>query len=228
MTSTASVDLLDTLDIDHPQADACVIWCHGLGADGQDFLPIVDDFAAQGLQRVRYVFPHAPKRPITLNQGMLMRGWYDIRTPTLTTSEDKTGIEASAASIRALIDREIARGIQSRRIVLGGFSQGCAMALYVGNSCPQPLAGIIGLSGYLPLIDSTAGLQHPANQHTPFWMAHGTQDPIVPMARGIAARDQLTALGYAVQWHTYPMGHSVCAPELSAIATFLKATLAAN
>lgn len=217
--------LLDTLEIDADGADATLIWCHGLGADGHDFAPIVEDLRARGLRGLRCLFPHAPMRSITLNHGMRMRGWYDIRSPNLLMAEDAEGITQSVTALSSLIKREVARGISSDRIVIGGFSQGCAMALSVGLLLDLPLAGIIGLSGYLPCLESTLAQRHPANLRTPIWLAHGLHDPIVALARGVAAYQRLSALGHKVQWHTYPIAHTVNATEFADLVAFLKQVL---
>ncbi|MDN5842761.1 MAG: alpha/beta hydrolase [Alcaligenaceae bacterium] len=208
-----------------PQPEYAVIWMHGLGADGYDFLPIVPELLASGMPATRFVFPHAPIRPISINQGMAMRAWYDIQTVDLVRREDESGIRESAISIEALIEREHARGIARGHIVLAGFSQGCAMALFTGLRQVEPLAGIIGLSGYLPLADTTVAERHIGNDETPIFLGHGTMDPVVVPARGQDTRDLLVDLGYRPQWHTYPMAHAVCPQEIADLRAFLGAIL---
>jgi phospholipase/carboxylesterase len=174
---------------------------------------------------VRFVFPHATIQPVTINGGMAMRSWYDILTPNLVKREDEQGIRDSERAIQALIARENARGIPTERIVLAGFSQGCAMTLHTGLRSPFKLAGLMGLSGYLPLIDMADSERQPANADTPIFLAHGTHDPVVTLERAEASRVKLAALGYAVQWHTYPMQHSVCPEEIHDISRFLQSVL---
>lgn len=206
-----------------PNPTQSVIWLHGLGADGHDFEPLVP---ALGMTTpTRFIFPHAPVRPVTINGGMTMRAWYDILTPALVRSEDDAGILESGQMISDLIKRENERGIATNKIVLAGFSQGCAMTLHTGLRYPETLAGLIGLSGYLPLADRAAPHWHQANQQTPIFLAHGTQDPVVVLERGQSTERLLAAHGYQVQWHTYPMPHSVCPQEVHDIAQFLKSVL---
>ncbi len=217
-------NLLDCIEVETaPNPTHAVIWLHGLGADGNDFVPIVPEL---GLRTpVRFVFPNAPVAPVTINGGMAMRSWYDILVMDLVRQEDANGIRVSETAIRALIARENARGIPTSRIVLAGFSQGCAMTLHTGLRLPETLAGMVGLSGYLPLIDSAADERHPANANTPIFLAHGLYDPVVALARAEASRATLETLGYPVQWHTYPMPHSVCLPEVADIGAFLRDVL---
>jgi phospholipase/carboxylesterase len=198
-----------------------VIWLHGLGADGYDFVPLVKELENMGAPAARYVFPHAPMRPVTINNGFVMRAWYDIRTADLAHREDEQSIRASQRLVEELIARETQRGIPRARIVLAGFSQGAAITLQAGLRQAEPLAGLIALSGYLPLQDRLAAERHAASAGVPILMAHGTDDPVVPIARAIHSRDLLASLGYAVGWHEYPMPHSVCAEEIEAIAAFL-------
>jgi phospholipase/carboxylesterase len=202
-----------------------VIWLHGLGADGHDFAPIVPELRLPASLAVRFVFPHASIQPVTINGGMAMRSWYDILTPNLVKREDEVGIRVSEQAVQALIARENARGVPSSRIVLAGFSQGCAMTLHTGIRFREKLAGLMGLSGYLPLIDMAAQERHPANANTPIFLAHGTHDPVVTLERAEASRAKLVDLGYVVQWHTYPMPHSVCAQEIDDISNFLQSVL---
>lgn len=208
-----------------PEPEYAVIWMHGLGADGYDFLPLVPELLASGMPATRFIFPHAPIRPISINQGMAMRAWYDIQTFDLVRREDASGIRESAQSIDALIEREHARGIARGHIVLAGFSQGCAMALFTGLRQAEPLAGIIGLSGYLPLADTTAAERQVGHEDTPIFLGHGTMDPVVVPARGQDTRDMLVDLGYQPQWHTYPMAHAVCPQEIADLRAFLGAIL---
>lgn len=221
-----AADLLDCVELQSAaRPDAAVIWLHGLGADGYDFVPIVKELEALGAPPLRYVFPHAPKMPVTINGGYVMRAWYDILGTELVRREDEAGIRASAAAVERLIEREATGGLDARRIVLAGFSQGGAITLHVGLRRAQPLAGLIALSTYLPLADAVEREHEPTNRVVPIFLAHGTADPIVPHARGAASRDRLRALGYTVEWHEYPMAHSVCAEEIEAIAAFLRRVL---
>ena len=199
-----------------------VIWLHGLGADGHDFEPIVPDLARPGERALRFVFPHAPIRPVTLNGGFAMRAWYDIVALDRHGPEDEAGIRASEATVAALIRRENARGVPSERIVLAGFSQGGAVALFAGLRYPQKLAGLMGLSCYLALAGRLATERAAVNQATPVFLAHGLQDPVVVPALGEEAHRQLSAAGYAVEWHTYGMPHSVCPQEVADVAAWLR------
>lgn len=205
-----------------PQPQAAVIWMHGLGADGNDFVPIVEELNLSGCPDIRFVFPHAPTMPVTINGGYVMRAWYDILTTDLVRREDEGGLRQSQQAINGLIAEQIAQGIPANRIVLAGFSQGGAMTLQTGLRYPESLAGMIVLSAYAPLLETLATECHPANKATPIFMAHGTQDPIVPHSRGAASRDTLHNLGYTVEWHDYPMPHSVCWEEVQAIGTFFQ------
>jgi len=207
------------------QPTASVIILHGLGASGDDFVPLCEQFDLAGA--VRYVLPHAPLRPVTINGGAVMPAWYDILTLGGPGGEDETGLRASQALVEGLIAREVARGVRPERIVLGGFSQGCAMALLTGLRHRDRLAAIVGLSGYLPLAATTAAERSSANQATPVFLAHGRFDPMIAPARAAASRDALRALGYAVQWHEYPMEHSVCQAEIDDLQQFLHRVLAA-
>ncbi|MFO0206116.1 MAG: alpha/beta hydrolase [Betaproteobacteria bacterium] len=218
---------LDAIELQtRPDPDATVVVLHGLGADGSDFVPIVKELETLGVPPARFVFPHAPTMPVTLNGGYVMRAWYDILGTDLVRREDEAGLRSSQAAIEALLGREMARGIAPGRIVLAGFSQGGAVTLQVGLRQTEPLAGLVVLSSYLPLAAQAAAERHEGSRSVPIFMAHGTQDPVVPLARGTAARDQLQQLGYAVEWHEYPMPHSVCAEEVEAIAAFLRRVLA--
>jgi len=204
---------------DAPQL--AVIWLHGLGADGHDFEPIVPELRLS--LPVRFVFPHAPVRPVTINGGMAMRAWYDILGFDPHAKEDAAGIRASATAVGQLIEREIERGIPSERIVLAGFSQGGAIALHAALREPRPLAGVLALSTYLPLATSLASERSPANAGVPIFMAHGTSDSVLPLSLGESSRRALEVLGYAVDWHSYPMAHSVCLEEVGAIGAWLAA-----
>jgi phospholipase/carboxylesterase len=204
---------------------ASVIWLHGLGADGHDFEPIVPDLVRPGERPLRFVFPHAPVQPVTLNAGYAMRAWYDILGLDRHSAQDETGIRTADASVRALIKRENERGVPTNRIVLAGFSQGGAMALYTGTRYPEKLAGIIGLSCYLLLGAQLAAERSEANQTTPIFMAHGAQDTVVSAQFGDETRRALEAAGYPVEWRTYPMAHSVAQEEIEAIAKWLQQRL---
>ena len=208
-----------------PHPTAAVIWLHGLGADGHDFAGLVPELDLSNCPPIRFVFPHAPSMPVTVNGGYVMPAWYDILGPDLVSQQDAAGIQASERAIVALIAQEVARGIPAERIVLAGFSQGCAMALHTGLRLPQRLAGIMALSGYLPLADRFTAERHPANAQTPVFMAHGTQDPVVVITRGEASRDALAALGQPVEWHSYPMPHNLHPREISDITAFLTRVL---
>ena len=210
-----------------PNPTSAVIWLHGLGADGNDFAAVVPQLQLSGCQAIRFVFPHAPSMPVTVNGGYEMPAWYDILGPNLLSQQDAVGIKRSEHAIAALIDRELDRGILLQNVVLAGFSQGCAMALHTGLRYKQKLAGIVALSGYLPLANSLAHERSQANANTPIFMAHGTQDPVVVMDRGEVSKNTLIALGYSVQWRTYAMAHSVHPEELADISKFLKEVLAA-
>lgn len=221
-----TTELLDAIEIETAANPThAVIWLHGLGADGSDFAPIVPELKLESAPALRFVFPHAPVQPVTINGGMAMRAWYDIRNADLAQREDAQGILASQQSVDALIARENERGIPTKNIVLAGFSQGCAMTLQTGLRYPEALAGLIGLSGYLPLPDSLKTELAPANQATPIFMAHGTQDPVVPLERAQQSHALLQELGYVVEWKTYPMPHSVCLEEIQDISAFLKRVL---
>jgi len=219
--------LLPHIQIDTaPKPGAAVIWLHGLGADGNDFAGLVPELDLTGCPGIRFIFPHAPEIPVTINGGYVMPAWYDLLGTDMISRQDAAGIGASEKAITALIEREIARGIPAKRIVLAGFSQGCAMALHTGLRFPQALAGIMALSGYLPLAERFAAERTAANAHTPIFMAHGSQDPVVLPARGEASRDLLSSLGYPVQWHSYPMPHSLHPREVADISIFLRQVLA--
>lgn len=218
--------LLDCIETETgPDPTHAVIWLHGLGADGSDFAPLVPQLQPSNKPAIRFVFPHAPVRPITVNNGFVMRAWYDIFSPDLIRREDEQGIRASQQAIEALIARENSRGIPTEKIVLAGFSQGCALTLHTGLRLNQKLAAMIGLSGYLPLADSLANERDPANQNTPIFLAHGTIDPMVNLSRAQATRRILTDLGYPITWETYVMPHAVCPQEIVDITHFLQQVL---
>ncbi len=217
--------LLESIEIESaPNPTAAVIWMHGLGADGNDFVPIVNELGLPGAPGIRFVFPHAPARPVTINNGHVMRAWYDISFGDLegnTRKADEKGVRESQAQIGQLIARENTRGIATGKIVLAGFSQGGAVALQTGLRYPEQLAGVMALSTYLPLAESFIQEAAPANATTSVFMAHGTQDPVVPYAMGSASRTRLLQAGYAVDWHEYPMPHSVCLEEITDIGRWL-------
>ncbi len=218
-----SAALLETIEVQTgPDPTGTVIWMHGLGADGHDFEPIVPELVHRGERPLRFVFPNAPVRPVTINGGHAMRAWYDIAGFDRHIVQDEAGIRASDAAIRALIRRESERGIPTQRVALAGFSQGGAMALFTGTRYPEQLAGIMGLSCYMLLASTFEAERAPANQFTPIFMAHGTYDPVVPVALGDETHHQLAAANHAVEWHTYPMPHSVCPEEIAHIAAWLR------
>lgn len=213
------------------QPVASVLVLHGLGADGSDFVPIVQALDLSALGPVRFVFPSAPVRPVTLNGGYTMRAWYDVFPPPTRAGEvrreDEAGLRESQAIVQRLLDREAQRGVLPARTVLMGFSQGCAMTLLAGLRAPRGLAGLVALSGYLPLPGSTAAEASAANRSVPIFMAHGKHDDIVVPSRGQAARDTLRALGYRLEWHDYPMAHEVCMEEVADINAWLLRVLGA-
>jgi len=214
--------LLETVEADPgTAADAAVVLMHGLGADGHDFESLVPELRLPASPSIRWVFPHAPVRPVTINGGHRMRAWYDIVALERGAAEDDRGIRQSAESIGALVRRERERGIAAERIVLAGFSQGGAMALFTALRWPERLGGVAALSCYLPLAAALTAEAHPANAAVPVFMAHGTMDPIVPSSLGEGSRDLLRASGYDVEWRTYPMPHSVCAPEVNDLKAWL-------
>jgi len=221
-------DLLDAVEIETaPAPTASIVWMHGLGADGHDFVDVVPELHLPARPGVRFVFPHAPMRPVTINGGHVMRAWYDIRDDGGLRREDAGGVRASQKAIEALIEREKARGVPAASIVLAGFSQGGAMALHAGLRHAERLAGVMALSCSLPLADTVAAEGAPANRDVPIFMAHGTHDPMIPMARARRAYETLMGLGYRVEWHEYPMPHSVCAEEIADITVWLGKVFAA-
>jgi phospholipase/carboxylesterase len=218
--------LLETVEIETGlSVHAAVVWMHGLGADGHDFEPIVPELDLPDGVSVRFVFPHAPPRPVTINGGAVMRAWYDVTGPGGVRREDEQGVRASQRDIEALIEREKKRGLSAGHILLAGFSQGGAMALQTGLRHTERLAGLVVLSSFLPLASALAAEVSPANRDVPIFMAHGAHDPMIPLARGRESRDRLLALGYRVEWHEYPMPHAVCTEEIADLSTWLRGVL---
>ena len=201
----------------HPQHS--IIWLHGLGADGQDFVPIAGELSLP--VAIRYIFPHAPQRPVTINGGFVMRAWYDIAGSNINAQQDEEGIRASQAAVEALIDQEVARGIAPGNIFLAGFSQGGAIVLHTALRQSSPLGGVLALSSYLPLAETIPHEARTIAQHTPIFMGHGRNDTVIPYALGAASRDVLLESGYTVAWHEYAMPHSVCDAELRDIEVWL-------
>lgn len=217
-------EILESIEIEtSKEPEAAVIWLHGLGADGNDFVPILPELELDDLA-LRFVFPHAPMQPVTINAGMVMRAWYDVHDPTIRL-EDESGVRRSQQQVEALIEREKRRGVGASRILLAGFSQGGAIALQTGLRHPDALAGILALSCYVPLAESLAAEASPACRKVPIFMAHGFADPIVPYTRAAQSRQLLERLGYAVEWHDYPMPHSLCAEEVRDISAWLHRVL---
>ena len=202
-----------------------VVWLHGLGADGWDFVPVVDELDLPGTLPVRFVFPHAPLRPVTVNAGYVMRAWYDIKAFTPAGRADAAGLSESVAHMKKYLYAEMAHGIPASRIVLAGFSQGGAVALSAGLRFTERLAGIMALSAYLPFPEQLEAEKSAASSEVPVLMCHGRLDPVVPMAMGLEARDALNSSGYRVEWHAYPMQHEVCAAEIAEIARWLRQVL---
>lgn len=208
-----------------PAPVAAVIWLHGLGADGHDFEPIVPQLMWPGAPAIRFIFPHAPVRPVTLNGGMAMRAWYDIVSLTGDRDSDQPGIADSVNRAAALVDRERERGIEPGKIVVAGFSQGGAIALQLAIRYPQTLAGLIALSTYLLLEYRLENDRHQANRQLPVFVGHGTSDPMVPCFLGEAVAERFTAMGHPVEWHSYPMQHAVCPDEIADLSAWLRTTL---
>ncbi|MDB5746782.1 MAG: carboxylesterase [Massilia sp.] len=220
-------DLLQNIEIEtKPNPEIAIIWLHGLGADGNDFVPLVRELDLAGLPGIRFVFPHAKTIPVTINGGYVMRAWYDITGAELTRREDESGLRDSQRDVEALIAREKSRGIPASRIIIAGFSQGCAMTLQTGLRHPEKLAGMLCLSGYLPLNEKVPHERTEESIDTPIFMAHGRQDHVVPYLRGEQSRDILKDLGYQVEWREYPMQHSLCFDEVQDISAWLKKILA--
>ena len=219
-----SLEVIEAQTGDNPVATIIIL--HGLGADGRDFLPVAEELDLSTVGPVRFLFPSAPHMPVTINGGYNMPAWYDILGVDLVSRQDEAGLRKSQASIEAIIAHEKSRGIAAGRIVLAGFSQGCAMALMTGLRHPEPLAGIMGLSGYLPLADKLAAERSAASLGVPVFLAHGTRDGVVALPRATATRDALQAMGYKVEWHDYPMEHSVCPEEIADMQGWLRRVLA--
>jgi len=214
--------MLETIEVETAaKPNAAVIWLHGLGADGHDFEPIVPEIVRRGERAWRFVFPHAPVRPVTINGGMSMRAWYDIKGLDRQAAEDAVGFRDTDALVRQLIAQEGKRGIAAHRVVLAGFSQGGAVSLYTSVRFAETLAGVMALSCYFPRPDSFIAERAPANNATPIFMAHGQGDPVIALSMGVQSRNFLKAQGYAVEWHEYPMAHAVCAAEVADIREFL-------
>jgi phospholipase/carboxylesterase len=223
-------ELLDTVEHETgPDPRWCVLWLHGLGADGNDFAPIVPELVRKGWPSIRFVFPHAPVRAVTINGGARMRAWYDIRDLDLAHRADLDGVDASVAQTHALIEREAGRGIPPQRLLLAGFSQGGAIALAAGLARTQPLAGLIALSTYLPMPQALAEQRlQPQAASQPLFIAHGAFDPVVPPAAGEAAMQAMRGFGFDAQWHRYPMQHQVCAEEIADLADWMGERFAAG
>lgn len=221
--------LLETVERETaPNPTWTVLWLHGLGADGHDFAPIVPELLRPGWPALRFVFPHAPVRPVTINNGMRMRAWYDIAGMDFATRADAAGVAASVEQVEALIAREAERGVPPQRVLLAGFSQGGAITLAVGTRRQQPLAGLIALSTYLP---DPAGLSRYGTQAAtaqPVFAAHGSHDPVVPFAAGQASAQALQQAGYSVDWHSYPMAHQVCAEQIADLTRWVDARFSAG
>jgi phospholipase/carboxylesterase len=214
--------MLETIEIETAaNPNASVIWMHGLGADGHDFEPVVPEIVRRGERAWRFIFPNAPVRPVTINGGMPMRAWYDLKGLDRRAAEDVNGFRDTDVQIRQLIERESERGVPTSRVVLAGFSQGAAVSLYTAPRFAQSLAGVMALSGYLPRESSFLAERAAANDATPIFMAHGQGDNVLPISLGTQSRDYLKALGYAVEWHAYPMAHAVCPAEIADIREFL-------
>jgi phospholipase/carboxylesterase len=215
--------LLEHIEIETaPNPQVSVIWMHGLGADGNDFVPIVKELDLAGLPGIRFIFPHAPTMPVTINNGYVMRAWYDIIGTDLVRREDEGGLRASQKMVEAFIANEKARGIPASRIILAGFSQGCAMTLQTGLRHPETLAGMMCLSGYVPLSATVPTERSEASLKTPIFMVHGRADGVIPIQRAEASRNLLASMGYQIEWHEYMMQHSVCAEEVEHISAWLK------
>jgi len=220
--------MLDIIEAESgPDPTATILILHGLGADGNDFVPIAQQLDLEQVGAVRFIFPHAPVMPVTINNGLRMRAWYDILSFEADAPQDEAGLRRSQQLVEALLQREKERGIPAHRIVLGGFSQGCAMSLLTGLRHAERLAGIMGLSGYLPLADRTAAERSEASLRTPIFLAHGTHDEVVALDRAEASRDALRALGHEVEWHEYLMGHAVTPLEVEELNAWLLRALSA-
>jgi phospholipase/carboxylesterase len=217
------MSLLDSIQhVTGPEPRWSIVWLHGLGADGNDFAPIVPELIRPGWPALRFVFPHAPVRAVTINNGARMRAWYDIRNFEIDQRADEAGVRESIAQVDALISREVERGVPAERIILAGFSQGGAIALAAGVRRELALGGIVALSTYLPMASSTAAEATRPGLATPVFMAHGQLDPVVPEALGLRSRDALQALGVRIDWRSYAMPHSVCAEEIRDLGDWLQ------
>ncbi len=220
--------LLETIQIDSASnPTVSVIWLHGLGADGNDFVPIAHELDLHGCPAIRFIFPHAPTMPVTINGSYVMRAWYDILGTDLVRREDEAGLRNSQKLVEQLIANEKARGIPAERIILAGFSQGCAMTLQTGLRYPEKLGGLLCLSGYVPIAATVAAERSAANRDTPIFMAHGSGDPVIQISRATQSRDFLQSLGYKVEWHEYAMPHAVCPEEIDDIGAWFRRVLAA-
>ncbi|MFL6582252.1 MAG: alpha/beta hydrolase [Burkholderiales bacterium] len=218
-------DSAQTIEIEtRPKPSHSVIWLHGLGADGNDFVPIVQELTLPPIG-IRFVFPHAPMRAVTVNGGFVMRAWYDIVSQDIARKEDEVGLRQSQNIVEELIAKEAARGVPANRVVLAGFSQGGVIALQTALRQPRRLAGAMSLSAYLPLVNKIEQERNAANNDMPVFLGHGTSDNVVPLVLGKASREQLIKMGYDVDWHQYPMAHSVCAEELQDISAWFKRVL---
>jgi phospholipase/carboxylesterase len=220
---TETANCLPAVEIEtRPCPTHTIVWLHGLGADGNDFVPIANELELLPETSIRFVFPHAPERPVSINNGYIMRAWYDIYHADFNNRQDESGIGDSQKAIDILIEREIQRGIPSKHILLAGFSQGGAMALQAGLRQTNPLAGIIALSCYLPLAETLATEASAANASTQIFMAHGIYDTVIPLAHAIASREKLLTANYPLEWHEYPMAHSVCEEEIVDVSCWLR------
>jgi phospholipase/carboxylesterase len=229
VSSPENVLTLPTVELETaPNPKHSILWLHGLGADGNDFKPIVPELVDRSWPPLRFVFPHAPVRAVTVNGGMRMRAWYDILGAQIAARQDEEGIRASIASLDELIAREAERGVPSANVILAGFSQGGAIVLAGGIRHAQKLAGVVALSTYLPLDASSGTERNAANAGLPVFMGHGSFDPVVPQALGLLSRDALVRLGYEVEWRSYPMAHQVCPPEIADLRAWIAKRLAAT
>ena len=218
--------MLDNVFIEPTEpAKYAVLWFHGLGADGNDFAPVGHELLRITKLPIRFIFPHAPERPVTLNNGYIMRAWYDIVGLDMSSREDRLGLDEISHKVGEMIKHQIKRGIPANKIFLGGFSQGGAVALYTGLRYSQTLGGIIGLSTYLPFKDHLLAEKHPENQNTPIFLAHGTQDQVIPPEWAILSKEALEKTKHSVTFHTYPMPHSVCSDEVETLGKWMKAIL---
>ncbi|MES2354513.1 MAG: alpha/beta hydrolase [Pseudomonadota bacterium] len=218
--------LLPTIELTTgPQPQASVIWLHGMGADGNDFVPVIKELNLPASKPIRFIFPHAPMRPISINGGYVMRAWYDLGLSAGQLTSKEEDVRASQQSLEMLIEQEINRGIPAEKIILAGFSQGGVIALQTGLRYPKRLGGILALSTYLALHESLPAEGQDANKNIPIYMAHGLQDPIVPLVMAIYSRNELQRLGYQVEWHEYHMQHSLCAEEIESISGWFQSVL---